>query len=644
MACQYDTHTGKWGYLSPTTAGPCAAPLLDKGEDVKKRFLTVGAAFAATALALSACTPNNGGSGGKDAGAGNKDAEVKVMWNQPFYSANSYTNTGNATANSNIMYMMDDAFKFYNQDLKLKDNDSFGKVEKVSDKPMKVKYTIADTAKWSDGTPYSAADLALQWAGESTNFNTKDLDKASDDEGNVKKQSGKNVVFNASDPGIALIKKFPEISKDGKSVTFTYSKPFADWDTNLATMNTGPGLPAHIVAKKALGIDDAKKADDAVLKALKDKDNAKLAKIANVWNTGFDFTKMPKDKDLLVGTGPFKVTEFKEDQHITLTRRDDYEGSRKPNVKKITIRYNGDPTAAVQALENGEVDLIQPQATADILKSVNKLDNVTTDTGDDATYEHIDFAMNNGGPFDPKSYGGDKEKAKKVRKAFALSTPRQKMVNDIIKPLNKDAAVRDSFTTVPGAPAYDKIVKESGIKDVYGKQDLSQAKKLLKQAGVSKPKVRIIYDKTNSRRQQEFQLLKEAGDKAGFNVVDGGDAKWSEHLPDTSRYDASLFGWQSTSTTVTENDANWRTHGQNNYGGYSNKDVDKLLDKLQSELNPDKQADLEAKIEKHLVDDAFGLTFYQFPAITSYSKKLHGVKNITVAPTMFWNFYDWKVQ
>lgn len=610
---------------------------------MKKHLLTFGAFAATAALALSACTPNNGddsGDGGGD--SGNKDAEVKVMWNQPFFSMNNESNTGNAVANSNIVYMMNDAFKYYDPDLKLQANESFGKVEKISDNPLKVKYTISDKAKWSDGTPYSAADLVLAWGARSGNFNTKDAEKAADDEGNVKKQSGENVVFNAADPQVAHLKDFPEISSDKKEVTFTYPKPFADWEANLGLSDGG--LPAHIVAKKALKIDDANKANDEVLNAFKKKDKKALTQIANVWNTGFDFTKMPSDKDLLVGTGPYTMTDYKENQYLTLERRDDYEGDRKPNVKKITVRFNEDPTAAVQALQNGEVDIIQPQATADILKSVQGLDGVTTDTGDDATYEHVDLAMNNKGPFDPASYGGDKEKATKVREAFLKAMPREKIVNDIIKPLNNDAKVRNSFIQVPGSPSYDQIVKESGIEQQYGQQDIDGAKKLLQEAGASKPKVRVIYAKDNSRRQQEFQLMKEAGDQAGFDVVDGGDAQWSEHLPDTSRYDASLFGWQSTSTTVTESEANFRTGGQNNFGGYSNKEVDKLYDQLAGELDEGKQAEIEGKIEKHLVDDGFGITLYQFPSITSYRDSLKGIKNITVAPTMFWNYYEWKMQ
>ncbi|MCQ9385409.1 ABC transporter family substrate-binding protein [Brevibacterium moorei] len=601
---------------------------------------TICALSATTALLLAGCTPNTADSPAQEAGGGN--SEVSVMSDQVFYSMNAETNSGNAVTNSNVTYMMNDAFSYYDKDLKLQPNPSFGTVEKVSDKPMKVKYSIADTAKWSDGTPYSAADLVLAWGARSGNFNTKEAADATDEDGYVKKQKGKSVIFNSADPGLALIKDFPEVSADGKTATFAYSRPFADWNINMTIQDSG--LPAHIVAKKALGIDDPTKANAAILKAFKDDDKAALAKIANVWNSGFDFTTLPDDPDLLIGTGPYKMTEFKKDQYVTLERRDDYQGSRKPKLDKITIRYNEDPTAAVQALQNGEVDVIDPQPTADIRKSLDALDGVTTQNGLDGTYEHLDTVFDNKGPFDPASYGGDKEKAKKVRQAFLMSVPRQKIVDDIIKPLNPDATTRDSFTQVPGSPAYDTIVAQNGLKDGFGTLDTDKAKSLLQEAGADKPKVRILYAKDNPRREQVFQLIKESAEKAGFEVVANADPQWSAHLNNTETYDAGLFGWATETTAKTETDSYFRTGGTNNAGKYSNPTVDKLLDDLQTQTDETKQTALLGDVEKHLVDDAYGTILYQFPAIVSSRNRVQGVDPITVMPTLFWNFQDWTVQ
>ncbi|QUL80773.1 ABC transporter family substrate-binding protein [Brevibacterium sp. SMBL_HHYL_HB1] len=600
---------------------------------MNKRFLAAGASVAAAALVLTACTPPGGG----DDDDASNDTTLNIGWNESFRSMNTLTANGNATSNAILTYLMNDNFGYYNDDLEVTDG-NLGKVEQVSEDPLKVKYSFNDDAKWSDGTPVDAADLALTWAGMSSNFNT--VESNSDDEGNVKKNDEDTVYFDSSTIGASLIKDFPEISDDGKELTFEYTKPYSDWADEFGIGADGVGVPAHIVAKKALGIDDAEKGKQAILDAIKDKETKKLSKISNVWNTGFDFTSMPEDEDLLVHSGPYKMTKFEEGQYVTLELDDNYSGPTKPKINTITVRYNGDPMAMVQAVENGEVDFTQPQATSDVLSAAEDLDGVKVDTGDDATYEHVDFTFDNKGPFDPAANGGDEDKARKVRQAFLKTVPRQDIVDKIIKPLNPEAKTRDSFNQVPGSPMYDAIVKGNGM-EALKEVDVDGAKKLLKEAGVDSPTVRVMYDNTNSRRQQEFQLIKESAEKAGFEIKDVGDVNWGTRLGDGT-YDVALFGWQSEGTGITESDANYRTGAQNNYGGYSSKKTDKILDEILVAPEED-QEKLSTELEKQLTDDAFGAPLFQFPSLLIYNEKLKNASTITVSPTLMWNYWEWEV-
>ena len=600
---------------------------------MNKRFLAAGASVAAAAMVLTACTPPGGGDNEKSS----EKSNLNIGWNESFRSMNTQSANGNAVSNAILTYMMNDNFGYYDDNLEVQDG-ALGKLEKVADDPLKIKYTFNDDAKWSDGTPVDAADLALTWAATSSNFNT--VDQNNNDDGSVKENDAKTVYFDSASIGPKLVKDFPEISDDGSEATFEFSKPFADWQTGFAGIGpNGVGLPSHIVAKKALGIDDPEKGKQAILKAIKDKDTEKLSKISNTWNTGFDFTSMPKDEDLLVHNGPYKMTKFEEGQHVTLELDDKYTGPTKPKVDTVTVRYNGDPMAMVQAIENGEVDFTQPQATADVLSAAEDIDGVNVDSADGATYEHVDFTFDNKGPFDPTANGGDEEKAKKVRQAFLKTLPRQDIVDKIIKPLNPDAVTRDSFNQVPGSPMYDEIIKGNGMEDLK-EVDLKGAKKLLKDAGVDAPKVRVMYDNTNSRRQQEFQLIKESAEKAGFKIEDVGDVNWGTRLGDGT-YDVSLFGWQSESTGITDSDANYRTGAQNNYGGYSSKKTDKILDKIVGAPESE-HAKLSTELEKQLTTDAFGAPLFQHPELVIYRDKLKNAKSTTVSPTIFWNYWEWE--
>ncbi len=605
--------------------------------------ITRKAAFAAvaavSALSLAACSSGSGDDDNDDDAGITTDASVKIAWNQPFYSANGTSMTGNATANNVILYMLNAGFNFYDQDLNLVQDKSFGSYEKVSDDPLKVKYTFADSAQWSDGVPAGPADLLLEWAAQSGKFTNVEAEY--DDEGNVTNQDALDagVYFDAASPAVALIKDTPEI--DGKSITLTYSKPFADWETAI-----GVNLPAHVVAQRALGIADGNEAADALVKAIQDNDTASVQKISQVWSNDFNFTQLPAeaDKNLLVTSGAYTITEFEKDQFITLTANPDYKGDHKAVFKTVTVRYNGDAMGQVQALQNGEVDLISPQATADVLKALQGISTLETITGPEGTYEHVDLQFTNGGPFDPKTYGGDAEKARKVREAFLKTIPRQEIVDKLIKPLDPTAEIRNSFTTVPGSPNYDGIVEANGQK-AFDQVDIAGAKQLLAEAGVATPiTVRLLFDPNNPRRVNEHQLINVSAKEAGFDVVPYTvQTDWGTDLSNaTSFYDAALFGWQSTSTAVTESDANYRTGATNNFYGYSNKTVDAAFDRLQVETDAAKQGDILAEVETELVKDAFGVTIFQFPGVTSWNPaKIGNVSKLTIAPTIFYGFWAW---
>jgi len=607
--------------------------------------ITRKAATAAVAslslLALAACSSGSSDDDSSDDSGINQETAVNVAWESGLTSVNTDDSvTGNATQNQVVTYLTNEAFNYYDPDLKLQKNPDLGTYEKTSDDPLTVKYTINDDATWSDGTPVSAADLLLLWSATSGSQNT--IEGTTDEEGNDTTDYTAGVFFSGVEPGAALVSKVPEISDDGKTVTFVYDKPYGDWELQF----TGPTVPAHVVAMHALGIDDAKEASDALVKAIQDDDVEALKPIAKFWNTGFNFTKLPDDKSLLVSNGPYMINEYVENQYLTVVRNPKYKGSHDTGPDTVTFRFIDDPMGQVQALQNGEVDLIGPQASADVLTALQALKGVTVENAVEGSYEHIDLQFTNGGPFDPATYGGDAAKALAVRKAFLTALPRQAIVDNLIKPLNPKAEVRNSFIDLPGSPNYDDMVANNGSDAYPNDADPAKAAQILADAGVTGPiSVRFRFNGDNPRRANEFALITDSATQAGFTMVDASlpATEWVAGLDRAAEYDAGMFAWQSESTAVTESDANYRTGGANNKQGYSNPKVDALFDQLATSIDPKEQAQLQLDVEKQLWADAFGTTIFQFPGIHAWSDKLQGPKPISISPTISYGFWDWKV-
>ena len=598
---------------------------------MKLGALSKGAVLATlAALTLAACSAQTGVV---------ENSSLSVAWNQPVYSFNQNTTSGNNTTNANLLYLTQQSFNYYDNNFKLVKNTQFGTYEKVSDNPLTVKYTINKGVTWSDGVPVDAADLLLNWVSLSGADN-KGTPAYDEETGAL--IPGTDVYFDsvAIGTGIEQVTKIPTISDDNRSITMVYDTPQVDWEL----LFTNAGVPAHIVAKHALGIDDPTAGKAAIIKAIQDNDTAKLKPISDFWSVGFDATELPTGDraDITVGNGAYTVTKFVESEYITLKARETgYTAGPTPSVQNVTIRFIPDAMASVTALQNGEISVTQPQATTDVLDAAKKISGVKIQTQSEWSYEHLDLVFNNGGPFDPASYGGDAAKALLVRKAFLTAINTKEVVDKLIVPLVPDSKPLQSQLFLPGSVSYDASSKANGS-DAYGKGDAAAAKAMLDSAGITTPiDVKFLYGKSNTRRAQEYALYAAQVKAAGFNLIDGGDDNWGALLGGGT-YDASLFAFQSTSTGVTSSRNIFETKGGNNYIGYSNPDSDKLWAELSSTFDANKQQEILKQIDKSIYADAMGVTVFAFPQITAYQEAITGINSSALAPTYFWNYWQWK--
>jgi len=556
---------------------------------------------------------------------------ITVAFNQAFDNYNTSSSSGNAVKNANITYMTNSGFQYYDNTPALIKDTGYGSFEKISDEPLTVRYTINQGVKWSDGTQIDAADMLFQWAAASGTF------------------AETAAVFSpASTAGLSLVTQTPEIGEDGRTLTLVYDAAYVDWELAF-----GVGMAAHGTVMMAYPeITDPAEAKTKLIEAIQNKDDAWLAPVAEAWNTGYQFTSLPENPLTYLSSGPYIIEEIVADQYITLVSNPVYAWGPSPKFERITVRFIADFVAQLQALENGEIDIATGQPTADSLAVAQGIADSTGATihqGDEAVYEHVDLTFNNGGPFDAATYGGDAAVAQKVRQAFLLTIPRDEIVDKIIKPLNPNATVRESFLTIPGSERYTAITAASGAADVRN-LDIDRAKALLAEAGVSTPvDVKFWYPTGNIRRQQELELIQKSAALAGFNVIDTNEPNWEFTDPsihEINPHDAVIFAWQSTSLAVAGSDQIFASYTDplmkgGNYSGYGNPAVDALLDELEVTTDQAKQTEIMTEIEKTLIADAYGTTIFQFPGLTVSSAKISGVKPSPLSPNYFWNFWEW---
>ncbi|MDP4586014.1 MAG: ABC transporter family substrate-binding protein [Microbacteriaceae bacterium] len=591
-----------------------------------KRILASVAAVGASVLVLSGCAlPYQS--------EVIEGTSITVGWNDIASEFNPASASGNNVANSIPAYIANSGFNYYNATPELLLQETFGTYEKTSDDPLTVKYTINDAVKWSDGVDVDGADMLLSWVAGFGYF-----------------KSGEEYTFIHAAPRDDLASTLPTVN--GRSLEFVYDKKYVDWEINF-----GVGVSAHGTVMLAHPeITDPAEAKSKFIEAVTAGDTEWIQAVADVWNTGYQVTDAsaadtdPTDgamSKVFLSNGPYRVEEVVADSYVTLVANPLYTWGPSPKYERITIREIADPTAAVQAVDNGDVQVASGQPTADLLALVEGLQNGSFTGGDEAAYEHVDLTFNNGGPFDSASYGGDEAKALAARQAFLLTIPRDQILDTIIKPLNPNAELRNSLLTIPGSPNYGAIVAANGS-DFYSGTDaerVEKAKGVLSDAGISTPiDVKFWYPEGNVRRGQEFELIQANSLQAGFNVIDSSEPDWE--FTDPSLYpinphDAVIFAWSSTSLAITGNDQQYGTGKPSNFQAYANSTVDENLSALETELDPAAQVELQTAVEAALWGDAASLPIFQFPGLTWWDNGTSGVVPNPLSPNYFWNFWEW---
>jgi peptide/nickel transport system substrate-binding protein len=203
--------------------------------------------------------------------------------------------------------------------------------ELTSHDPQTITYRIRPDARWSDGTPITAADFHYLW----------------------RNRNGTNPrIDTVTTVGYDRIKQVTG-SADGKTVTVVFDQRFADWQSLFANL-----LPAHYVGQQPGG-----------------------------WNRGLD--KHPED---IPSGGPFKIAGFRRGETLTLARNDQYWGPR-AHLDQILIRLVPESDAELAALRNHEADLINPEPTADLVNTIRRLPGIRSKASSTLGPEHLLFNL-----------------------------------------------------------------------------------------------------------------------------------------------------------------------------------------------------------------------------------------------------------
>ena len=575
------------------------------------------AALSVGALFLGACGSAGGGneSEGDSTAAENLASTITVAISQAPDAYNSSTANTNSVYNAYVDNLVHSNFVAYSPNGIVHDEE-FGTFEKTSDDPLTVHYKINDDAKWSDGTPIDFDDILLNWAAFS---------------GQTLGADGNDIFQPSSTNGFSQTKMIEGAAGD-KEFDMVFNTPYADWEAMMIT----PLMPAHIAAEKGglSGENDG----EALIKAIQDGDMAALKPVADFWNTGWnyeaDLTTLP-DAEMIPSSGPY-LLDNATDGTLTLKRNENYWGEeRKGKTENIVFKAVED-TEAVQALQNGDVDIIEPSGpTVDTKTAIEGIgDTVTMLTGPQLTFSHIDLDQSENGVF----------KDLAVRQAFSKCVPREDIVDKFAKPIDENATVDNLREYQPGQEDYEEVLEGAPSASEYDEVDIEGAKKLLADAGKTDPvSVRLMFSATSQLRADIVTLIKNSCDQAGFEIVPTPDKDWSSKLAEPGAWDAVLFAWAGSGLAASAQSI-YVSDGEQNYGKFTNEELDKLWDQIASSTDAEEVKELKTKAEEILASEVYNVVLYANSGIVAHNS---GMENVELNPSqngITWNAYEWTKQ
>lgn len=510
--------------------------------------------------------------------------------------------------------------KFYEVDQagRLQQNLDLGVVELLSKSPLTVKYSVVESAKWSDGTPIDAADMLLSWVAGSGRENFYSM------------RSGSGLMF-AEPVGESKI--------GDRSITLRYSQPVADYETAI----TFP-VAAHTVGRIGAANFSVDEAKQRILDAIQKSDATLLTVLAEAYRSGFNTWQGITNENLFVSSGPYRVTKCEGVLGLQLKANPEFNLGPAPVIETVNLSYFTDATTAVAALAEGSIDATTTQDSG--LVTLSDLINLTSAITDpkanvsvraSSSAEQVIFNFREDGRFSGTYQSGDEAKALKLRRAFMNIIPRARIVAGLSDAYKVEIA--DSLVFQSGSPYYESSVRDNGLSE-YLFQDVEKASEMVAETGIELPmKVRVAFDINSPRAQAEWILLRERAASAGFQLRSVGGDDLGETLR-TGQFDV-FIGAQPLISLEGQNVFELTA---SSFVGFESPKVDALLaDLAKAEDERGRAAALKA-IDAELVTEGYGMPLYEVAALVVYSDRFASFTPSPRSESVTWGYQNWKLQ
>ena len=301
-----------------------------------------------------------------------------------------------------------------------------------------------------------------------------------------------------------------------------------------------------------------------------------------------------------VGTGPFSLAEYTSGESIELVANPDYWGGA-PEIGGVTYTFISEGATAIAALEGGEIDWTDTVPVQQ-LEQLEGSDTVETGVVPSVDYWYLSLNQ-------AKAPWSDV----RARQAVAYAIDRE--------------AIVQAATFGTGEPNQLAIPEQSSWFTPYDtySTDLDRARSLLAEAGVTSATVDFIASSDDPETVTIGQIIADNLAPLGItvNIRTLDFPTWLAEQGE-GNFDMYVLSWVGNIDPEEFYYSQHHTGATFNFQGYSNAEVDRLLDEARTETDTDARKDLYAQAATIIADEASYIYLYNPSVVQAWNPDLEG--------------------
>ena len=324
-----------------------------------------------------------------------------------------------------------------------------------------------------------------------------------------------------------------------------------------------------------------------------------------------------------IGSGPFRLVEYRQGQYYRFTRVDDYFMGT-PKVENIVMPIMTDTGAIFQALRAGQIDATTAHLPPELISVFSNDSNINVDIGIGLTATILQL-NNEIYPFNIKEF----------RQAIAYAIDTDDLVQTVLLGYGDRGSLGFFHPSLPYGMeelVFDRSISRSNaILDDLGFTERNRQDIRLDENG-NALEFELLVAANNPIRIRTAEVIAEHLREVGIGVVLVSlEANTLDNLVwpgfDVARgrnYQMAMWGWSAPTQmrleALVELLASDAALGNLNIGGYRSSNFDRLVSELQNTINPDDRLAIIKEMQLVMADEVPFITLYYPQIAVAYNR------------------------